>query len=392
MCDCIKVRIQLTTDTVSTDYQLEAGGTWDTENYWYFEHDGRDFYIFYNSSVTTWFVSDVLGDFSAADSRYVRATSCPLAGFSPTDPVLGWTNPNLIFTDFQTLPQDCPKCDQEDRTKKSFSSIKLPSDFVEQERGIKDCCCKYLVLASSGSDSFKNDVTSAWIKVSDLSDTYSFKLYKNGVLATYNPTTNTFPEQGDAFYTTIEWKDVLASDGIGCYELQIEYSISGITGTISWGQYTLKEYSIQNALGTARVKARFNSYQEIEDINFTGANVESTFRFFGFIGNRQPNTETDNIIYNNREMKSVIRENLNTYEIETEPTDECITRPLIELFLLSENELFISDYNAHNHSYRYEDIPVIVGESPKVEYYELSRKAKLTCTVEDKFKNKRTYY
>tara|TARA_R110002126_G_scaffold283159_1_gene432232 strand:+ start:53 stop:454 length:402 start_codon:yes stop_codon:yes gene_type:complete len=132
--------------------------------------------------------------------------------------------------------------------------------------------------------------------------------------------------------------------------------------------------------------------QESEGINFTGAEVESTFRFYGYIGNRNPNMETDNIIYNNREMKSVIRENLNTYEIVTEPTDECITRPLIDVYLLSENELYISDYNAHNHSYRYQDIPVIVEESPEVEYYELSRKAKVSCVVSDKFKNKRTYY
>ena len=102
--------------------------------------------------------------------------------------------------------------------------------------------------------------------------------------------------------------------------------------------------------------------------------------------------ETDNIIYANREMKRVIRENLNTYQIITDPSDECIIRPLVELFLLSENELYISDYNAHNHSYRYQDLPVIVKSSPEIEYYDLSRKAKLTCEVEDKFKNKRTYY
>ena len=154
----------------------------------------------------------------------------------------------------------------------------------------------------------------------------------------------------------------------------------------------MEQYSIENALGTARVRAFFNGYNEIEQINFAGTNVESSFRFAGYIGNRQPNTEIDNIIYGNREMKRVIRENLNTYEITTDPALECITRPLIELFLLSENELFISDYNAQNHSYRYNDLEVIVEESANLEYYELSRKAKLTCIVSDKYKTKRTYY
>jgi hypothetical protein len=191
---------------------------------------------------------------------------------------------------------------------------------------------------------------------------------------------------------TIDWNDVLGSDGIGCFELKIEYTISGIVGEISWGHYQLKRYSIENAVTTARIRAIFDGYQEVEDIDFTGANVESTLRFHGYIGNRQPNTETDNIIYGNREMKRVIRENLNSYEIITDPVDECITRPMIDLFLLSENQLFISDYNAHNHSYRYEDIPVILEDSPQVEYYDLSRKAKVTAVVTDKIKNKRTYY
>jgi hypothetical protein len=91
-------------------------------------------------------------------------------------------------------------------------------------------------------------------------------------------------------------------------------------------------------------------------------------------------------------MKRVIRENLNTYEIITDPSHECIIKPLVDRLLLSENELYISDYNAHNHSYRYEDLPVIVSESPKIDYYDWSRKAKLSCQVSDKFKNKRTYY
>ena len=91
-------------------------------------------------------------------------------------------------------------------------------------------------------------------------------------------------------------------------------------------------------------------------------------------------------------MKRVIRENLNDYEIITDPEDECIIKPLVDLYLLSENELYISDYNAHNHSYRYLDTPVIVNESPTIEYKTLSRKAVLTCKVADKVKNQRTYF
>ena len=133
--------------------------------------------------------------------------------------------------------------------------------------------------------------------------------------------------------------------------------------------------------------------QQIEGINFTGSNVESTLRFNGFIGNSQPNMEIDNLIYGNREMKSNIRENLTDYEILVDATLKCITAPLINLYLLSENELFISDYNAHNHDYCIKDLPVIVSESPELIYPDpFTRKAGVKAKVSDKFKTKRTYY
>jgi hypothetical protein len=120
--------------------------------------------------------------------------------------------------------------------------------------------------------------------------------------------------------------------------------------------------------------------------------VEDSCRFNGFIGNRQPNMSTDNLIYQNREMKKVIRENLNTYEIITDPTCEGIIRKLTDNLLLSENDLFLSDYNAHNHSYRFNDLPAIVESSPEITYYEGSREASLKCVAGDKFKDQRTYY
>ena len=121
--------------------------------------------------------------------------------------------------------------------------------------------------------------------------------------------------------------------------------------------------------------------------------VEDCIRFYGFIGNRQPNMEIDNLIYQNRVVRSVVRENLDTYEINTDPyTDETIRR-LTDLYLLSENDMFISDYNAFNNSYRINDVPVIVQDSPEIDYIDkLQRKAVLTCLVGDKTKNKRTFY
>lgn len=285
----------------------------------------------------------------------------------------------------------CFPCGLEERTEKFYNAITLPVTIEEPERGDKSCCCENIVFAGSGK-AYQDDVLSAWIKLSSASDTILFKLYKNGLETNYTPTPVAFPNQQYAYYTTINWSNVLLSDGEGCYELKLEYEISGIHGVLSWGNYKLMTFSDQRAIGTARVKAVFNGYQESEEIDFTGANVVSTHRFYGFIGKQQPNTEIDNVIYANREMKRVIRENLNDYEILTDPLQECQIKPLVELYLLSENELFVSDYNDFNYSYKFQDLPVILSESAKLEYYDQSRLAKLSCKVADKYKNKRTYY
>jgi hypothetical protein len=283
----------------------------------------------------------------------------------------------------------------EDRHQRKYDAIQLPVIFDEQNRGWKGCCdCEPMItLASTDPETWKNDITSAWIKMSDPTDVVMFKLMKNGIDAIYEPTINAFINESDAYYTTINWIDVLNADGVGCYELIVEYNISGVIGSFIWGAYNLKPYTIENALKTARIRVKFNLQQEIEGINFTGTNIEDTIRFYGFIGERQPNMEIDNLIYQNRGMKTVVRENLNNYKITTDPSGECLITKLTDLYLLSENEMYISDYNAHNHSYKYLDLPVIVQESPEIDYLDiLQRKAILTCEVADRSKNKRTFY
>jgi hypothetical protein len=299
-------------------------------------------------------------------------------------------------TFFSTGPCADPPCVPiEDRHQRQYESIKLPQIFEEQDRGFKICCdCPMLVLAGGGSETWKNDVTSAWIKVSDPSDTFGFILEKDGQPVTsYTPPVEEFPNEDNAYYTTIQWKDVLPLEGIGCYTLKVSYDISGVTGDFIWGQYNLQPYTIQNALQTARLRVIFNLNQEIEGINFTGANVEDCIRFHGFIGDRQVNTEIDNLVYQDRTVKTVVRENLDQYIISTDPLLPCFISALTDLYLLSENEMYISDYNSHNHLYNILDIPVVVEEAPEIDYLDRwQRRAVLTCTVGLRNKNRRTFY
>jgi len=282
----------------------------------------------------------------------------------------------------------------QERIEKFYAAIQLPVIFEEQNRGFFKCCEPVVVLGSNAPETWKNDVNSAWIKISDPTDSFDFVLEKDGVPVTiYSLTINEFPNEENAYYTTIFWNEVLNTEGVGCYTLKISYNISGIIGAFVWGIYKLLPYSIENALGTARVRVKFNLKQEIEGLNFTGANVEDSLRFRGFIGDSQPNMEIDNLIYQSRDVKTVVRENLRSFIITTDPSSDEIISKLVELYLLSENELFISDYNAHNHSYKILDLAQVVENSPEIDYLErFQRKAVLTCQVGDRKKDKRTYY
>jgi hypothetical protein len=283
---------------------------------------------------------------------------------------------------------------EQERTIKTYPAIRLPEVFMEQDRGFKVCCdCPMLVLGSPESETWKTDITSAWIKLSGPADLGTFTLLKNGMATNYIPPVFSFVKEPNAFYTTINWFDVLQTDGVGCYELKVGYNIAGVVGEFTWGIYDLKPYSITNALQTARIRVKYNLKQQIEGIDFTDSNVEDCIRFNGFIGERQPNTEIDNLIYQDRIMKTVQRENLDTYIITTDPLLECFIRVLTDLYLLSENEMYISDYNAHNHSYRILDVPVVLEETSEIDYLDpYQRRAKLTAVVGIRKKNKRTFY
>lgn len=283
----------------------------------------------------------------------------------------------------------------QERIKKHYDSIRLPVVTDDESRGFAKCCTMMLVLADGSVDSWKNDVNSAWIKLSSPMDTCNFELVDSdtNVATVWQPIKKPIINEDNAFYATVPWKEVLAIDGEGCYKIMVNYNISGFIGSFAWGSYQLKTYSIQTALGTARIRVFFNLVQEIEGINFSGTNVEDSIRFNGQIKPDQPNTEIDDLIYADRSWKTVVHENLSTFSLKTDPyTDEIISK-LTDLYLLSANEMFASDYNAHTSSYQIKDIPTRLFESPNRESIEMySRQDVLTCLLAKRKSNERTHY
>lgn len=394
ICDCILIGITQDGEDPFSESIGDSGIIYNNRPTYAFIYLGNVFYLWYYADPVlvnsgAWIISGAIGSLVPFAGETATAlsniTGCPIG--------LTWIlkNPSISIT-METGVCVCVPI--EERVFSEYESIQLPQIFEEENRGFFKCCETQLVLASTTStDTWKNDVSSAWVKLSDPSDSATILLTKDGQPTSYPVSIITFPNEPNAIYRTIYWRDVLSSDGEGCYKIEIAYTIGGMTGNFTWGTYDLKEYSVERALGTARIRVLLNLKQAIEDINFTNSMVEDSIRFYGFIGNRQPNMEIDNLIYQDRTVKTVVRENLDTYEIKTDPyTNETLKR-LTDLYLLSENDMFISDYNSFNNSYEINDVSVTVQDSPEIDYLDqFQRKAVLTCIVGDKTKNKRTFY
>lgn len=280
------------------------------------------------------------------------------------------------------------------RTEYDVKSLYFPfptlEDDILAERDECDCCEHFEVFAHLiDSDSFKNDVTSAWQVKLEPTDTVEFRLYKDGQLVGIYTNIN-FPNQQNAVYCTIEWQQVLTDNGIGKFELKVNY-IGVLTQEYLYATYILAEYTEQNVKGLVRLKAIFNSNQTIQGINFTDAKVVDTLRVKGLFGKRDPKTEIKNLIHKERLVSKVTRENLNEYSFSTNPVDRKYSRKLLDLYFVSENEIFITDSNFFNHEL-YVEKALIVKEVQSPAYFDNSKLAVINCLFQDKYANQRSFY
>lgn len=285
----------------------------------------------------------------------------------------------------------------EQRYKETFPSMVIPNVTEDEDRGYKRICCERMLVLASLTDTatHKNDVTSAWQKLASDTDTITFELldHLENVVA-YTITANEFQNTPNAYYGTVYWSEVLNSFGEGCYKIRITYEMGGLPeASYIWGIYELKTYSIENALGTARIRCKFNLIHTISDINFKGENVEDCIRFKGQIRKDQPNIEYENLIYGTRRVETVVNDQLRTWAMETDFYTDNVLTLFEDLYLLSANEMWISDHNAHTNSYKIFDIPVNIEESPeRNQINKLSREETITARFTDRTKNRRAYY
>lgn len=284
------------------------------------------------------------------------------------------------------------------RTKQSFGVSVKPIMITEENRGWDECCDPFLTLANPDSlNSWENDQNSAWEK----GDTVTFELRRyDGTLATTQPVSVAFPNEANAYYCTINWRNVFVEveDGPGCYRLFVTSEYAGLTASKLWGEYALSQYEtdpnnwkIAPQLKTVRIMSVFNDNNTLYGINFTGAKVVDTIRFKGRFGYFNPNTQVDNVEYADGAMQKVRRENLTNYTLRVDLAGHKIVERIVNDHFLAENACWISDHNPDNYKY-YLDFPVIFTEAIEPEHFPGTRQVKIGAKYEGKVRRSKTHW
>ena len=172
LCPCINIGIVQGINVFSED--ITQSGTYNNRYYYVFVFLGIVYYLYYDGQ--QWLISIGSIGGSGAGSSPITDQPCPDGLIFATE----WSS-------FDIIQIPCPPCvPDEERIFREYQSIKLPDVFEEEDRGFFKCCEPQLVLADPFSeDSWKSDITSAWIKLSDPTDTSSIVLLKDGQATAY---------------------------------------------------------------------------------------------------------------------------------------------------------------------------------------------------------------
>lgn len=293
----------------------------------------------------------------------------------------------------------CIQCTTSERDIAFATRVVLPDTDVIPDKGFKECCYNNIVLASlDDDDGYKNDYNSWYFRKQLTSDSCDFVLIDNETGDEYalNDSTygefkpfGSYPDQIKMTTYRVDWRKVLQTLGEGVYSMRLDQTIAGITFPQVSNSYKLQSYSIERANNSIRIDSVMNGRLEHIEVDFKGVNFKNTLRSKGFFGNRNPKFTQDNLVRREKgydEQISMIQEN--EYVLEMGLIPECITTQIYD-FILFSDEIFLSDYNTNNHSYRYKVLPVVLKNNKGAKYYVKNRDSRVNLVFEDRYKNKR---
>jgi hypothetical protein len=294
-------------------------------------------------------------------------------------------------------------CDYGERT----LSFALKAQDIQPEppdRGFKECCYSNLVLGDVGdpNNKYHNDFSTVYYQKQTPSDTVVFQLVgvstgttalvdvTHGVLYDFDP----LHPNPDLSYFKVEWRKILSTLGEDVYTIRMQISIAGLPAqNVDSNSFILKPWSITNADNTARFDSVMDGTLEDSGVNFKGSEFETSLRLPGYFGNVVDDFTQQNVVFGSKKglklyESQITMSNDPSYTFQASNIPECISRQLRELLIFG-NELFMSDYNLNNHSYRYELKPVVLDSAESPTYPVEGRGVSLSYQFKNRSKNNR---
>ena len=191
------------------------------------------------------------------------------------------------------------------------------------------CCFKLNVFAeqTTKTEDWKNDFKLLPVqKRQTTNDSFAFKLHKCGEVIDLDDDTlgtfvdlDTLEDYPDYTYFILDWFKVLNNPllGVGTYQLEVEYNISGATGSFTSCVYDLAIYEDYRVDQTVRIEGMMNGYLEQFDIDYKGLKLRDCVRIPGQFGEQQPNYEKNVFKYKDRKKSSSRIDGTRAFTLET---------------------------------------------------------------------------
>lgn len=290
---------------------------------------------------------------------------------------LGNTSPQPSFTGMATKVTGEAITDRE---------VKVPILFC-----LCDWECEYAekVFYNVGGKDFENDESSFLFAKSSVTDTITFKLFKNGVSvglldATYGDYFPTgFSNQPLYVGIVLEWLKVFQNDGVGTYQVHINLNILGVASVVKSQIYQLMQFTEQDAHGTVRVDWIQNGNILSNDLDYTDLQWPQSIRFQGEFGRKAPVLEKD-FYKTQSQRRTQIQDNIVTsYDLNTKLLPSNISNGLYYDMSLA-NQIFISDYNLfNNEDFKLKEVDTESFDEPG--YFGMNTGARHTLIFTDRF-------
>jgi len=266
--------------------------------------------------------------------------------------------------------------------------------FTSGENQIEYCSCndcEFYEYAFYSTDvaEHKNDKSSFLVRKVVSTETWTFKLFKEGVFKTNitNGTYGTFYDFGDLLYSNlkgliIDWGLVANTYGNGSYMVRIEKVFAGTTTTFDSHEYRVMPYNAEVAAGTVKIQSVQNGTFLGTGYTFRNLEWEQSIRVFGMLRNKTPKVEVNEYVDSSRNRQQVYDKMVNTYTLELRMLPSFIANTIIYGQAMA-NELFVTDYNRYAFEV-YRKLPVRLAEISSSEYYEQSRRGSFEIVLTDK--------